>query len=350
VKRWWEPEVGEKEVVAVRDVLESGYLNDGKVTRRFENKIKELVMGHLLWGFGMCVPSGTMALFAALKAVDVGPGDSVIIPDLSYIAAANAVKMCGAEVILVDVKAGDLTLDPEKMVQALTPRTKAVIVVHVSGRRAEMGRILEVAENAGLKGIKVIEDSCEAFPKKLEGDVACYSFSPNKIITTGQGGMVVTDDPKIYQNLTDLKYQGCRGERTGGDDVFEALGTNLKFTDIQAAIGLCQVCKLKRRQRKLRKIYDWYREELGMGIYWFDENDYPLWVVGKGIGEAEIRRIKKAGYECRKFWKPIHEQPMFLGNPEKFPESSKKDRVWLPSHFSLNKSDVKKICKAIKGG
>ena len=171
-----------------------------------------------------------------------GVGDEVIVPDVTFIATANAVTLTGASPVLVDIDPRTLTLDPQRTERAITTRTKAIVPVHVSGRAADLGAIMDIAQRHGLL---VVEDAAEAFLSKHDGKclgtfgiAGCFSLSPNKTVTTGQGGLVVTDDDRLHVRLRELKDQGRPVRGTGGDDAHDSVGFNFKFTNLQAAIGL----------------------------------------------------------------------------------------------------------------
>ena len=201
---WWRPEVGVEERDALLKVIDSNYLNDGDVTAEFEQRSAALLGAR----YAVATTSGTSAIFLALKSLNVGHGDEVIVPDVTFIATANAVTLTGATPILVDVDPETLMIDPRAVERAITPRTKAVVPVHVSGRAAALEPILAIASR---RGVSVVEDAAEALLSKYQGRclgtfgvAGCFSFSPNKTVTTGQGGLVVTAPT------------GSRTEREGG--------------------------------------------------------------------------------------------------------------------------------------
>ena len=188
---WWNPQVGPNEYANLHDVLDSNYLNDGDVTTRFEREISTLVGAKHAVG----VTSGTSALFLSLAALGIGHGDEVIVPDMTFIATANAVTLTGAVPVLVDVDPATLNISPEAFEKAITGRTRAVMPVHVSGRSADLSAIAMIAEKHGLA---VVEDAAEALASFHDGQAlgtigiaGCLSFSPNKTIMTGQGGMEI---------------------------------------------------------------------------------------------------------------------------------------------------------------
>src|SRR5437763_2983864 len=190
--------MGGREYELVKAVLDSNYLNEGDVTAEFERRLAGLLgVKHVV-----ATTSGTAAIYLGLAGAGVGPGDEVIVPDVTFIATANAVAMAGAKPVLVDVNPKILNIDPEAAARAVTSRTRAIVPVHVSGRPAAMTDILDVAISYGLA---VIEDAAEGFMSRLAGkclgtfgNAGCFSFSPNKTITTGQGGAVVTDDDLLH--------------------------------------------------------------------------------------------------------------------------------------------------------
>src|ERR1700733_14306339 len=189
---WWTPQIGPAEFSLVREVLESNYLNEGDVTAAFEARIAELVGAT----YAIAVTSGTTAIALSLMGLGIGPGDEVIVPDITFIATANAVALAGAKPGLVDIDPRTLNIDPEAVARAITARTKAIVPVHVSGRAADMRAIIAIATQHRLV---VVEDAAEALMSSHEGkylgtygDAGCFSFSPNKTITTGQGGVIVT--------------------------------------------------------------------------------------------------------------------------------------------------------------
>ena len=259
---WWSPQITNEDFSLVADVLRSNFVNDGEVTEQFEREIARLVGAR----HAVAVTSGTAALYLSLKALGVGHGDEVIVPDVTFIATANAVTMAGAKAVLVDVDEQTLALSPDACARAITPRTKAIMPVHVSGRAGTITEILNLAKSHELP---VVEDAAEALLSGHEGkylgtlgQAGCFSFSPNKTITTGQGGMIVTNDDELHLRLRKLKDQGRPVRGTGGADVHESVGFNFKFTNLQAALGLGQLNYLRARTDRQQRIYDLYREEL----------------------------------------------------------------------------------------
>lgn len=353
---WWAPHTGSLELGLVRDVLESNYLNDGDVTTRFESRISELVGAK----YAVAVTSGTTAIYLALAGLGIGYGDEVIVPDITFIATANAVTMTGAKPVLADVDPGTLNLSPEAFEAAITPRTRAVVPVHISGRAADMVAILNIAARFG---IEVIEDAAEGFMSRHRGrclgtfgKAGCFSFSPNKTITTGQGGIVVTDDETLQCRLRELKDQGRPVRGTGGDDLHPTLGYNFKFTNLQAAVGLGQLAYLHERIDRMKAIHRGYVHGLS-GIdgiqlpgFHLEDGECPQWT------DALIERrdavddyLRKNDAHCRRFWFPLHTQAPYREPEQRFPNAVRvaARALWLPSAFSLTDDDVSSVCALI---
>ena len=353
---FWQPQIGPREFHLVRDVLDSGYLNDGEITARFEARLAQLLdVKHVV-----TTTSGTGALFVALLAAGIRPGDEVLVPDITFIATANAVSMAGAKPVLVDVDPDSLTLSPQAAEIAITERTRAIIPVHISGRAADMDAIMELA---GRKNLAVIEDAAEAFMSRAAGgkclgtigDAGCLSFSPNKIITTGQGGCVMTNDDALASRLRELKDQGRESRGTGGADIHSVVGFNFKFTNLQAAVGLGQVEMLEPRMRRMREVYGAYvrglRDVEDIRLFGFNEHELPLWTDALIEERDELDRcLLDRGIQGRRFWYPLHAQQPYRGRDRDFPAATARARqaFWLPSAFAMTDDDVARVCDAVK--
>lgn len=354
---WWTPEMTGAELAIVKEVLDGNYLNEGDVTARFESKFAEIVGAR----HAISATSGTAALSLSLMALGVGAGDEVIIPDMTFVATANAVTLTGATPVLVDVNPGTLTMDVEAAERAITPRTKAVLPVHVSGRAAGMESILGLCNQRGLP---VVEDAAEALCSRRKGKclgtfgrTGCFSLSPAKTITTGQGGVVVTDNEKTAGRLRELKDQGRSRRGTGGDDLHPVVGFNFKFTNLQAAVGLAQLQALPLRLERMRSIYSIYREELlhveEIRLLPFDieDGEQPQWIDALAHNRDELdASLDKAGAGCRRFWFPLHTQTPYLRPDVEFPVSTRlqKKAIWLPSAFQMTDGDVRWVCARIR--
>ena len=354
---WWVPQLGRQEHLLVREVLDNGFLNDGDVTTRFERALADVTGAKHV----VAVTSGTAALFLALRSLGIGPGDEVIVPDMTFIATANAVSLAGATPVFADVDPGTLTLDPRTLAQAITPRTKAFIPVHVSGRVAEMPAILEIAQ---ARGLPVVEDAAQALVSSLDGRrcgtfgaLGCLSFSPQKMITTGQGGAVLTNDDALHTRLRELKDQGRPMRGTGGDDTHHSIGFNFKFTNLQAAVGLGQLASLSERVARLRRTYDAYAAGLrgvdGIRLFPFrlQRGETPQWVDAWSDTRDElVANLERRGASCRRFWFPLHSQQPYRQPDDRFPVSSMMARkaFWLPSALTMSDEDVATVCGWIR--
>lgn len=341
----------------MKAVLDSNYINDGDVTAEFERQVADLLGAK----HAVAVPSGTSAIAIALMALGVGHGDEVLVPDLTFIATANAVVLAGAKPVLVDIDPQTLTMDSNAAARAVTARTRAMVPVHVSGRAADLEGLLELARDHNLF---VVEDAAEAFLSRHSGrclgtigDAGCFSFSPNKTITTGQGGMVVTQDESLYGRLRELKDQGRPVRGTGGDDVHHSLGFNFKLTNLQAAVGLAQLSYVTARLDRMRRIYQIYEQELrdldGIRLPGFDldRGEIPQWTDAIVEKRDELdRHLLEKHAHCRRFWFPIHSQAPYLMPDELFPNSSSISprAIWLPSSFTLSDDDVYLVCTYIQ--
>lgn len=354
---WWAPKVGNREYALVRDVLASDYLNEGEITTRFEREIAALTGAT----HAVATTSGTSALFLALAAAGVGHGDEVIVPDLTFIASANAVRLTGAAVVLVDVDRATLNMSSEALERAITPRTRAIMPVHVSGRAADLAAIGAIAHAHGLP---IVEDAAEALTSRYGGKslgtiglAGCLSFSPNKTITTGQGGMVLTDDDAVHGRLRELKDHGRPVRGTGGDDVHHSVGYNFKLTNLQAAVGLGQLTYLRERLDRQKRNYEIYARGLagldGVRLPGFDiaGGEMPLWTDAIVERRDELDRYLDArGMGCRRFWFPLHTQAPYRQPDDRFPGAmwAAPRALWLPSAFTLTDRDVERVVAAVR--
>ena len=354
---WWQPQIGNIEKELVQKVLSDNYPNEGNLTALFEQELSKLFNVK----YAISVTSGTAAMFLSLKALGISVGDEVIVPDITFIATANAVDMTGATPVLVDIDPATLTIDTNALIKAITPKTKAVIPVHVTGRPADMTKIMKIAEKNNLY---IIEDACEGLHSKLNGinlgtfgKTGCFSLSPNKIITTGQGGIIITNDEKLNLVLREFKDQGRPVRGTGGDDIHYIRGYNFKFTDIQAALGIGQLTYLRKRAERLIRTHVIYLNELGgvNGIQLLPFNlkggELPLWTDVLSDRRDELANyLLLKGISSRKFWLPIHTQLPYKLGDEYFPQSSiiGGSALWLPSSYTLSDNDILCVSNVIK--
>jgi perosamine synthetase len=354
---WWTPHMTGGELDLVSGVLDSNYINDGEVTASFETEIaRRLGVKH-----AVAVTSGTAAITAALHASGVRAGDEVIVPDITFIATANAASILGAKVVLADVEELTLNIDPISVERLVTSRTKAIVPVHVSGRGANMAALLEIAQP---RNIAVVEDAAEGFLSKKDGRylgttgiAGCFSFSPNKTVTTGQGGVVVTDDHAFYRKLRELKDQGRREPGTGGDDLHYSAGYNFKFTNLHAAVGLAQLAATDERMERMRSIYRIYAQRLsgvpGLRLPGFDidAGECPQWTDAVvELRDDFDRHLAARDIHCRRFWFPLHTQAPYRLPAKGFPASARvgPKALWLPSSFLMCDADAHRVCDEIE--
>jgi perosamine synthetase len=306
--------------------------------------------------------NGTTALHLSLDALGIGPGDEVLCPDLTFIAPANMARLTGAKVVLVDVEPDSWGIDPKKMSEKITVRTKAVIVVHAFGHSADMDPILAVAREHHLK---VIEDVAEApgarYKGKLLGtlgDMSCFSFFGNKIITTGEGGMVMTRDAARDKALRIRRDHGMSREKKY---VHEVVGFNYRMTNMQAAIGVAQLERFSDILRKRNSQAALYGQLLGVSnkVTWRPELSWcetVHWLATISLRHEELRdplleHLKEDGIDCRQMVFPVHCAPPYVAanDPAEFPVSRNVSlrSLHLPSGTDLPDSDVKRICEAV---
>lgn len=312
----------EKEYVA--DCLDSNWISsNGRYVDRFEQAFASFCgVPHAL---SCC--NGTVAIHLALLAFDLKPGDEVIVPTLTYVASANPVVYCGATPVFVDVDPATWCIDPAKLAARITVRTRGIIVVHLYGHPADMDPILGIAAEHKLF---VIEDVAEAhgalYKGRLTGtlgDVSTFSFYGNKIITTGEGGMVVTRHPELARKMTLLKGQGMDPDRRFW---FTVTGYNYRMTNIEAAIGLAQLERIDWHLARRREIAEAYGNRLaGCSLLTLPPNREwarsVFWLYSVVLDkrcrltrDEVMAELAEAGIETRPFFYPLHGLPMFAGS------------------------------------
>ena len=348
-----EPWFGEEEKQALIEYMDSGgWLTEYKKTREFEQRIAEYV------GTKYCcvLSNGTVTLFTALMALGVGPGDEVIVPDFTMIASANAVVLAGAKPVFVDISLSNLCLDLNLVEQVITPHTKAIILVSLNGRSPDMYQAVELAEQHGLY---LIEDAAQSLGSTYKGQhlgtfgcVGSFSFSAPKVITTGQGGALVTDDAELADSIRKIKDFG---RRQSGVDFYETLGYNFKFTDLQAVVGIEQMKKLSWRVERKKEMFALYQSELAdvPQVKFIETNleDTSPWFIDILVPEplSLATFLKERGIGTRPFYPPLHSQPPYRVNGV-FPVSDyvSAHGLWLPSSSFLSDEEIVRICGDIK--
>jgi perosamine synthetase len=302
----------------VLDCLDTGWISgSGKYVDDFEREFAAFCgVEH-----AVSVSNGTAGLHVALLALGVGPGDEVIVPDLTYVASANAVTYCGAKPVLADVDPSIWTLDPEDVARKISPATKAIMPVHLYGHPADIDPILELASEHNLH---VVEDAAEAHGAEYKGrrvgglgDVGVFSFFGNKIITTGEGGMITTNDKELADKVRLLKGQGMDTARRYW---FPVVGYNYRMTNIQAAIGLAQLERIEwfiEKKREVAALYDEALRSLPVitqheavwanSVYWL----YSICLPEEFDRDKIMTRLLEHGVETRPFFHPMHHLPAY---------------------------------------
>jgi dTDP-4-amino-4,6-dideoxygalactose transaminase len=363
-----EPDIGAAERAAVLEVLDGKTLALGPRLARFEECVAERVGARHAIG----VSSGTAALHLCLIAAGVGAGDVVVTTPFSFVASANCILYVGATPVFVDVDPATLTLDPERLERAVQAigrsggRVKAVLPVHVFGQAADMDAILTVAERHGLA---VVEDACEAIggaykgrPLGTIGDAGTFAFYPNKQMTTGEGGMIVTDDARWDALARSLRNQGR--------DVFDEwlahtrLGYNYRLDELSAALGLAQIARLDEILAKRARVADWYSARLGdvEGVAvprlspstttasWFV---YVVRLADLATRAHVMRELAARGIPSRPYFPPIHLQPFYRADfgfrPGAFPisEAAGDTCLALPFYGTMAEHAVDAVCGAL---
>ena len=256
---WWRTSFGDGEVEKLRESVQKECIGQGLVTEEFEEEISLA----LNVPFVVATTNGSAALYMALLSLGIGHGDEVIIPNRTWIASANAILLTGAKVVLVDVRSDLPLIDVAQIQSKITTQTKALMPVHLNGRSADMQGIQRLAEKFG---IPIIEDACQAFFSSnssgylgTQSDVGCFSLGVTKLVSTGQGGFVVTKNRDVYERLKCIRNHGVTDEFTESYDQF---GFNFKFTDLLASFGLVQLSRVSKRIVHLNKIYAKYESAI----------------------------------------------------------------------------------------
>jgi perosamine synthetase len=356
------PELDGREAEYVLDCVESTWISSkGEYITRFEEAFRDFSGAP----HTVACNNGTSALHLALVALGIGPGDEVIVPTLTYIASANAVRYCGATPVFVDSLPDTWNLDPADVAEKLGPATKAIMPVHLFGNPAAMDPLVSLGAE---HGVAIVEDAAEAHGARYRGrgvgtigELGVFSFFGNKIITTGEGGMVVTGDAELARRALLYRGQGQSFERTYW---FEVVGFNYRMTNIQAAIGLAQLeaadAKIARRQAVARR----YREQLsnvaGITLQTVEPDATSAhWMVGVllDVDSAAERdelaiALRDSGIETRPFFYPVHTMPPYVGIDPVAAEipvavNLSERGLCLPTWSGLPLEDVDFVCRRL---
>jgi perosamine synthetase len=358
-----EPSIGERERSYVEEALRSGWISQGRFVDEFEGRWATYCGA----SHGVAVSNGTAALQIAVEALSLPAGSEVIVPSFTIISCAVAVLRAGLKPVLVDCEPATWCLDVAEARSKVTERTRAIMPVHMYGHMAEMGEVMDLAQQHGLA---VIEDAAEAHGAEQDGrraggigTLGCFSFYSNKIVTTGEGGMVVTSDEARAARARSLRNL-CFGEarRFWHEDI----GHNFRLSNVQAAIGLAQLERIEENVARKRRMAQLYLEGLkgvaGLklpveragtkNVYWMFGIvlDEALSIDASALGD----RLKKAGVETRPFFIGMHEQPALRGRGlfagERYPVTERISRggLYLPSGLGLSDAQIERVCEAVR--
>jgi perosamine synthetase len=358
------PDVTEQEIAAVTSVLRTSSLSLGPKVKEFERAIVRYVGA----AHGIAVNSGTSGLHLCIRALGISEGDEVIVPSFAFIAVANAVRYERAVPVFVDIDPHTLNLDPSLLEQAITPRTRAILVVHTFGCPSELSRILQIARRHGLF---VIEDACEAIGAEYEGrkvgalgDVGVFAFYPNKQITTGEGGAVVTNSPEIALKVRRLRNQG-RDDSEGWFQHTE-LGYNYRISDINCALGIEQLKRIDSILDRRESIAREYNDMLGLipdvklpplappgsKVSWF------VYVVRLSSRFSEVHRdwiieqMRSRGIALGRYFAPIHLQPIYRSSANNravlsVTEFHASRSLALPFFNRIRDEEITEVCQTL---
>ncbi len=355
------PYINKKEEEYVLEVLRSGILSIGPKIEKLEKKFAEFIGTKYACG----VSSGTAGLHLALIAAGIKKGDEVITPPFSFVASANTILYVGAKPIFADIDPLTFNMNPTEIEKKISKKTKAILVVHIFGQAADMDPILKIARKHGLK---IIEDACESLGATYKGrkvgtfgESAVFAFYPNKQMTTGEGGMIVTNSKKIYELCRSLRNQG-RAENMQWLD-HERLGYNYRMDEMSAALGLAQLEKINFLISEKQKIANWYdkylasRRDLVQVPIVASGNTHTRFVyvvlLENCNRDGVIGKLAKLGISAKPYFPSIHlftfYRKLFGYKESDFPvsESVSNKVVALPFYIGLKKSDVEYICERL---
>ena len=360
-----QPDITAEEIAAVTRVLEGGRLSLGPELDAFEREFAAWTGTDHAVG----VNSGTSGLDLALRVSDVGPGDEVITTPLSFVASANAIVYQGARPVFVDVEPDTLNLDPNRVEALIGPRTRAILVVHLFGRPARMGPLIDLARRHGLT---LIEDACEAIGGVWEGrklgsvgDLGVFAFYPNKQITTAEGGMIVGDDTDRIRRAAGLR---SHGRRAGRGDLHVELGFNYRLSELHAAIGRVQLRRLDailaRREAVARGYAARLSGEPDLELPAFDaapsRTSWFVYVVrlatrfGAADRDAILDGLTERGIGCSRYFPTIHLQPFYrerwgyAGGEFPVAESVAERTLALPFFNRIEEAQLDEVCDCLR--
>jgi perosamine synthetase len=345
----------------LNECIDTGWVSaNGRFIKEFEKKFAE----YCGCKYAIACCNGTVTLHVILAALGIGPGDEVIMPTLTYIATANAVKYCGGTPVFVDSEKGTFNMDPKKIEEKITEKTKVIMPVHLYGLPADMDPIVEIAKKHNLV---VVEDAAEAHGAEYKGKrvgaigkVGSFSFFGNKIITCGEGGMIVTDDKELYDKMVLLKAQGVSPEKRYWHNM---VAYNYRMTNMQAAVGLGQLERIDWHLGQRKRIAELYKKYLKgfeeymvlqeepagcKSVYWM--SNVILQPKVKKQRDQVMAEMEARNIEMRPVFYPMHIMPPYYDETVNCPvaEEVSARGISLPSHALLTEDDIKYICESMK--
>lgn len=355
---WAKPCLFGNEIDYVVDALQSTWISGGEYVDRFEENFAGLIGTE----YALTASNGTTALHLALLALEIGPGDEVIVPDFTFVACGNTVLYTGARPVYVDIDPNTWCIDPEQVEKAINEKTKAIIPVHLYGNVCEMDALTKIAAKNNLY---IIEDVAEAMFSKYKGryagsfgDISCFSFQATKTITMGEGGAVLTNDKKLIDRMKILRSHGMREGKRYWHDV---IGYNYRLTNMQAALGCAQLEKKDHLINEKLRIYKRYMENLsdieGIKLQYIPPEVEPvIWAVAlkiepdyfKGNRDFLISELLKRGIETRPGFYPFSVMPMYDATSLPVSESIGNSVLSLPSFPSISNIEIDFICEQLK--
>lgn len=353
-----QPWIDDEELQQLKRVVSSTFVTEASLTKEFEDITKDLTGSK----HAIAITNGTAALFCALKALDIGPGDEVIVPDMTFIASANSVILSGATPVFCDIRPDTLCLDINFAEKILTKKTKAIMPVHLYGQSADMDRIIKFAR---MNKLKIIEDAAQGVGVMYNqqhvgtfGDLGILSYYGNKTITCGEGGIILTDNDDLAKKCYRLKNHG---RDVKGTFLHDHIGYNFAFTEMQAAIGIAQMNKLEKIVNKKNEINEIYHCELSnvgdLTPILIDTNCKPVsWFTSFLTEKSEdlATHLLSESIQTRKFFYPLHLQPCYQdtrlvkSNICSVSKESFEKGISLPSSYDLELKDQRKVIKEIK--
>jgi len=351
----YRPYLNGNEKKYVLDCLDSTWISSkGKYVEEFESKFSMYVGSK----YATSVCNGTVALHLALLTLGIGYGDEVIVPTLTYIASVNAIRYTGATPVFVDSESSFWQIDPVDVRRKITTKTKAVMAVHLYGHSCDMDILKEICNENDLF---LIEDCAEAIGSEYKGskvgtfgDISTFSFFGNKTITTGEGGMVVTNNPTLNDRAVHFKGQGLAKYREYWHDI---IGYNYRMTNVCAAIGLAQLEQVDLIIKKKQSVVEMYKKYLSSKVEFHNQDDntfHSYWMFTILAPDPSLRDIirghlRDSGVETRPMFYPVHTMPMYDDNFQKYPVAE--NLAWrginLPSFPDLKESEIFFICDIV---